>query len=79
MRKPGRVVDLFTPLGAASSLEAGLTATLERLVALSGASAAVLVFRPPRSVRPIVAAEAARFIEAEQKLWWPIVKGTGPR
>jgi putative tricarboxylic transport membrane protein len=29
--------------------------------------------------RPIVAAEAARFIEAEQKLWWPIVKAAGPK
>jgi len=29
--------------------------------------------------RPIVGAEAARFIEAEQKLWWPIVKEAGPK
>jgi tripartite-type tricarboxylate transporter receptor subunit TctC len=29
--------------------------------------------------RPLPAADLVRFIEAEQKLWWPIVKGAGPR
>jgi tripartite-type tricarboxylate transporter receptor subunit TctC len=29
--------------------------------------------------RPILAAEAARFIEAEQRLWWPIVKAAWPK
>ena len=27
--------------------------------------------------RPIFAADLARFIEAEQKLWWPIVQQAG--
>lgn len=29
------------------------------------------------SFRPLPAADLIRFIEAEQKLWWPIVKGAG--
>jgi tripartite-type tricarboxylate transporter receptor subunit TctC len=33
-----------------------------------------------RSFRPMFSAELARFIEAEQKLWWPIVKAAaGPK
>ena len=31
------------------------------------------------SFRPMPAADLIRFIEAEQKLWWPIVKGAGPK
>jgi len=29
--------------------------------------------------RPVSTADAIRFIEADQKLWWPIVKGAGPK
>ena len=29
--------------------------------------------------RPIFAADLARFIEAEQKLWWPIVQEARPK
>jgi tripartite-type tricarboxylate transporter receptor subunit TctC len=29
--------------------------------------------------RPMPATDLIRFIEAEQKLWWPIVKGVGPK
>lgn len=45
--------DLLTPLGTAASVEAGLARTLRRLVALTGASAGALAFRPPRRA-PIV-------------------------
>ena len=54
MAKSVRLVpDLLTPLGTAGSLEAGLAQTLKRLVSLSGASAAALVFRPPRASTPV--------------------------
>jgi hypothetical protein len=29
--------------------------------------------------QPMPATDLIRFIEAEQKLWWPIVKGAGPK
>jgi signal transduction histidine kinase len=56
VRNAVRVVDLFTPLGAADSLEAGLAQTLRRLVALARAAAGVIVFRPPRGALPVIAA-----------------------
>jgi tripartite-type tricarboxylate transporter receptor subunit TctC len=31
------------------------------------------------SFRPIFSAELVRFIESEQRLWWPIVKESGPK
>ena len=48
--------DLLTPLTIAESLEAGLAQTLKRLVTLTGASAGVLVFRPPRASAPVLSA-----------------------
>jgi tripartite-type tricarboxylate transporter receptor subunit TctC len=30
-------------------------------------------------VPPIFSADLVRFIESEQKLWWPIVKESGPK
>ena len=46
--KIGRVFpDLLTPLGAAASIEDGLTLTLKRLLALTDAVAGALAFRPP--------------------------------
>jgi GAF domain-containing protein/nitrogen-specific signal transduction histidine kinase len=46
--KIGRVFpDLLTPLGAAASIEDGLTMTLRRLVTLTGAHAGALAFWPP--------------------------------
>jgi hypothetical protein len=29
--------------------------------------------------RPMSAADVIRFIDADQKLWWPIVKGIGAK
>jgi signal transduction histidine kinase len=49
------VPDLLTPLATAASLEAGLAQTLKRLVALTGASAGALVFRPPHAGPVLVA------------------------
>ena len=53
--KIGRLFpDLLTTLGRAASPEAGFAFTLRRLVALSGATAGGLVFRPvgrPRVLR----------------------------
>jgi GAF domain-containing protein/signal transduction histidine kinase len=58
--KIGRVFpDLLTPLGAADSIEDGLSRTLRRLVALTGARAAALAFRPERE-RPIVVTSAVK-------------------
>jgi two-component system, NtrC family, sensor kinase len=46
--KIGRLFpDLLTPLGAAASIEDGLTLTLKRLLALTDAVAGALAFRPP--------------------------------
>ncbi|MBI1735547.1 MAG: GAF domain-containing protein [Candidatus Rokubacteria bacterium] len=57
--KIGRVFpDLLTPLGAAASIDDGLARTLRRLVALTGARAGALVFRPPRDRRIVVTAGA---------------------
>jgi two-component system, NtrC family, sensor kinase len=49
------VPDLLTPLATAESLEAGLTQTLKRLVAIAGAGAGVLVVRPHASTPVVVA------------------------
>ena len=58
--KIGRVFpDLLTPLGAATSVDAGLERTLRRLVALTGAESGALVFRPPGS-EPIVVTTGTR-------------------
>ena len=57
--KIGRVFpDLLTPLGAAASIDDGLTRVLRRLIALTGARAGVLVFNPPRDRRIVVTAGA---------------------
>jgi two-component system, NtrC family, sensor kinase len=58
--KIGRVFpDLLTPLGSAQSIEQGLERTLRRLVALTGAAAGALVFRPPHA-EPIVVTAGPR-------------------
>src|SRR5688500_20357008 len=59
MKIGGVFPDLLTPLGAADSIEEGLSRTLRRLVALTGARAAALAFRPERE-RPIVVTSAVK-------------------
>jgi two-component system NtrC family sensor kinase len=55
--KIGRVFpDLLTALGTAASVEDGLRQMLRRLVRLTGATAGVLVFRPPRGPHIVVTA-----------------------
>jgi GAF domain-containing protein/nitrogen-specific signal transduction histidine kinase len=67
--KIGRVFpDLLTPLGSAASIEDGLARTLRRLVKLTGASAAALVYRPPRE-RPIVVTAGARALSPSLQAW----------
>jgi two-component system, NtrC family, sensor kinase len=67
--KIGRVFpDLLTPLGSAASIEDGLARTLRRLVTLTGAAAAALVFRPPRE-QPIVITAGARPLSAPLRSW----------
>jgi signal transduction histidine kinase len=59
--KIGRVFpDLLTPLSTAASIEQGLTRTVRRLVALTGAGGGALVFRPPRQPAIVVTAAARR-------------------
>jgi two-component system NtrC family sensor kinase len=65
--KIGRVFpDLLTPLGAAASIDDGLMRMLRRLVALTGARAGALVFRPPRDRRIVVTAGAG---DAALRAW----------
>src|SRR2546426_9150268 len=62
--KIGRLFpDLLTPLGEATSIEAGLERTVRRLVKLTGADAGALEFRPPRK-RPIVVTSGASRLTA---------------
>ncbi|MGH7392590.1 MAG: hypothetical protein ACREM3_24505, partial [Candidatus Rokuibacteriota bacterium] len=59
--KIGKVFpDLLTQLGAVSSIEAGLSSTLRRLLGLTGADAGALTVRPPRSEALVVTATRAR-------------------
>ena len=59
--KIGRVFpDLLTRLGAAPSIDDGLARTLRRLIGLTGASAGLLVFRPPRRAPLVVSAARGR-------------------
>ena len=51
----GVVADVLAALGTADSLEAGMTRTLERVVALTGARAGALLFQPPGGVPPLAA------------------------
>ena len=66
--KIGRVFpDLLTPLGAAASIEGGLTRTLERLVHLAGARAGALAFRPHREP-PVVVVAGVRNARLRERL-----------
>ena len=66
--KIGRVFpDLLTPLGAAGSVEEGLSRTLSRLVRLTGCTAGTLVFRPLRAAAVVVTAGARRLSGADDR------------
>ena len=77
--KIGRVFpELLTPLSSAASIEEGLTRTIRRLVALNGAFAGALVFRPPR--RPaIVVTAGARRLPATLDAWLRETVAVAPR
>jgi two-component system NtrC family sensor kinase len=67
--KIGRVFpDLLTLLVAADSVEDGLARTVRRLVALTGATAGALAFRPP-GVDTIVVTAGARRVPAAVDAW----------
>ena len=67
---------LFAPRGTPQAVVAQLCEDLRKVMEEPDVLARLEKTGSP--FRPIFAADLARFIESEQKLWWPIVKEAAP-
>jgi tripartite-type tricarboxylate transporter receptor subunit TctC len=63
---------IFAPRGTPDAIVQRLSAGIGQAMEAAEAKAKLDEMRTP--YRPLFTADFARFIEAEQKLWWPIVK-----
>ena len=68
---------LFAPKGTPEAIARQLLDDLRK--ALENPDVRFRIEQIGSPFRPIFAADLARFIEAEQKLWWPIVQEARPK
>ena len=68
---------LFAPRGTAQAVIQQLSEDLRKVMEEPDVRARLEKTGSP--FRPIFAADLARFIESEQKLWWPVVKEAAPQ
>jgi tripartite-type tricarboxylate transporter receptor subunit TctC len=66
---------LFAPTGTPDAVVRQLAASLRQ--AMESPQVKARLEQTGTPVRPLFTTDFARFIEAEQQLWWPIVKETG--
>ena len=70
-------LDGFAPKGTPEAIARQLLDDLRK--ALENPDVRFRIEQIGSPFRPIFAADLARFIEAEQKLWWPIVQEARPK
>ena len=73
----GGRLDGFAPKGTPEAIARQLLDDLRK--ALENPDVRFRIEQIGSPFRPIFAADLARFIEAEQKLWWPIVQEARPK